>query len=1129
MRIVSIDIDPQGKLNRIHLGPFVAGLNAVYGQRGAGKSTIAKFVRQLLYSRRRDRSGSEYRETDEYVGTLQWADANGNSRVVSSSDPIDGSDYRFNGAYHWSSRHDNLAADATNSFRNSEQPWHRIGGETFDAVYCGRLGETLPERLWAAARELGIAIRFDLEDDETHRRLKGEERRLQERLHHLRVDDRDREWWAAERRRLAARLEELHAHPELAANAPAQNYIATNSNNSAASRPVASQWRSQLTDLSSQLSALQRQEVELAKRIADAQIGASVSDPLNRKPTYNRDAFDFDRATDLRDDAFGTWEGYSDRLDVADPSYTQATRTYQDSRNGVETTAAFERHIQQLQVQRVKVREQIASLHRNIRTLELNLQNDHVQYRVDATLSWEVEDLQKRLAYSDEVLQSWTLYEQTRTRLIEVQSQIRGNGPYRNGVQSSFLQTVERYVRELSAGALRGLPTWSMEALRRDHSYVTGLSRNGKPESYREVYRDYRPDASQSDFAVPPSTSHERQLVELAIRMAIVEASSHRVGRLPLLLDDALDGFHGQQLEHVVRVVMQFASDGQQILLLTSEEEVARRVRAQQGWVSYLMTQRTAEMRPEFELDRTFDRRLDVAQDAPIFEREYSIPAARGYRSNFSDNHLHVEPQSKHYRFLPTSDLNSVLASDADANYLHQDDFYRPLHETSVQPLVRSTQHFAETHEPMLAGPAKLPSQFFLAETSRIEDAPGVTQDKAARFRKLGINTVGQLVDTDASWIADSLGVPSWSAADIRNRQREAMLMCCVPQLRAFDARVLVGCGLDNPTMLAEMRPEQLLQRVESFLATDRGQQILRSGTSYELSRITTWIISARRSLQHKPSSNSSEDEIRSERSQRSSTAPNRWSSSRSSEARRPRSSDSDRSGVRGERVRGERVRGERVRGEGVRGERVRSERVRGEVRAESRAPQPSVLRTTTTTSKRTPNAATKLQSIRESSASKPNPQSHVTTTSHVLKFYLSLQSPIVDAPSIGPKMASRLEPFGLYTVADLIECNATSIAQRLNDKRFDAATIADWQHQALLVCTVPNLRGHDAQILVYCDIKTADALAAQDIDVLLAAATRFCSSKSGQRLLRGASAPDRAEISDWIAWSNHARSIKAA
>ncbi len=73
--------------------------------------------------------------------------------------------------------------------------------------------------------------------------------------------------------------------------------------------------------------------------------------------------------------------------------------------------------------------------------------------------------------------------------------------------------------------------------------------------------------------------------------------------------------------------------------------------------------------------------------------------------------------------------------------------------------------------------------------------------------------------------------------------------MCSVPQLRAFDARVLAGCGIEHPQTLAEMHPGRLLKRVEQFLTTAKGQEILRSGSNYELSRITTWIASARRSL----------------------------------------------------------------------------------------------------------------------------------------------------------------------------------------------------------------------------------------------------------------------------------------
>ncbi len=76
--------------------------------------------------------------------------------------------------------------------------------------------------------------------------------------------------------------------------------------------------------------------------------------------------------------------------------------------------------------------------------------------------------------------------------------------------------------------------------------------------------------------------------MELAIRMAILETAAHRIGRLPLILDDALDGFHGQTLDHVVRVLIEFARDGQQVLLMTGEQEVAQRVRVHHGWVAYL-------------------------------------------------------------------------------------------------------------------------------------------------------------------------------------------------------------------------------------------------------------------------------------------------------------------------------------------------------------------------------------------------------------------------------------------------------------------------------------------------------------------------------------------------------------
>jgi hypothetical protein len=125
--------------------------------------------------------------------------------------------------------------------------------------------------------------------------------------------------------------------------------------------------------------------------------------------------------------------------------------------------------------------------------------------------------------------------------------------------------------------------------------------------------------------------------------------------------------------------------------------------------------------------------------------------------------------------------------------------------------------------------------------------------------------------------------------------------------------------------------------------------------------------------------------------------------------------------------------------------------------------------------------------------------------------------------------MAERLAPLGIHWVRDLLASNAAAIHEQLGDKRVDEQAIVDWQDQARLVCTVPNLRGHDAQILVACNIRTADALALQDADALSAQATAFVSSKAGQRLLRGANTPDRSEVVAWINSARHSRPIRAA
>jgi hypothetical protein len=144
-------------------------------------------------------------------------------------------------------------------------------------------------------------------------------------------------------------------------------------------------------------------------------------------------------------------------------------------------------------------------------------------------------------------------------------------------------------------------------------------------------------------------------------------------------------------------------------------------------------------------------------------------------------------------------------------------------------------------------------------------------------------------------------------------------------------------------------------------------------------------------------------------------------------------------------------------------------------------------------------------------------------------EFYLDPTRPVVDAPSIGSKTAKRLRAVGIRTVSDLLEQDPAEVAPRLGKRWITPATIRDWQAQASLVCRVPGLRGHDAQILVGCGITEPHQLARQSPEALLSAVQQFAESAEGQRILWSGKAPDLEEVRDWIRWADQSRSLRAA
>jgi len=393
---------------------------------------------------------------------------------------------------------------------------------------------------------------------------------------------------------------------------------------------------------------------------------------------------------------------------------------------------------------------------------------------------------------------------------------------------------------------------------------------------------------------------------------------------------------------------------------------------------------------------------------------------------------------------------------------------------------------------------------FYLDRSSPIEDAPSIDNEMAKRLRGIGIQNVGQLIDAEADQIIsrlnDSIEMNQGDEAGHRIDHRfvtasrlarwraECLLVCEVPQLRPFDSRIMVGCGIRYPKQLARLSPRQLARRVKRFLRTDRGRQVLRSGSGYEVARVTSWIVDANPAPKRKVVRRAEEQDILPRVAEvhsigQHSMGQSRKSSKPASEeqiAFVPRAADSDKSKSRKQSV-------------------TKISAMR-EIRALDRAESDELVDSVTTTKK-----------------------------TKVLKFYLSQDRAVVDAPSIGPKMAQRLNSVGVITVRDLLQADPESLASRMGSRKFSGEMIKHWQQQAQLVCRVPELRGHDAQLLVAVGVHSPERLSKSTAVKLWEEVKKVSESEEGKRILRGSAEPDLAEVQSWIESARLCRPLAAA
>ncbi len=688
-------------------------------------------------------------------------------------------------------------------------------------------------------------------------------------------------------------------------------------------------------------------------------------------------------------------------------------------------------------------------------------------HREPPITSRSVNEIQREIELVLADLAQLSDHERTRSELEEIRHELRV-APSDTAYNHDFLNLVDRHIAALMptrSTAQEFAPAWDPDR----RPFQAGM---GRPSEMRYDLVDglvtdpsFEPTDRAIRFQVPEA------VVRLAMRLAIGEALARRGDPVSLVLDELLDDLSPEIQRSTVAHLARLADHGQQVVLLTGDERVTDLVRSQRGFAQYMHARAKAP------------QEIDVNRQL------------------------------------------AALANDHEA-----DKWYQP--SVQVPRERRST------------------SEYYLRERSLIEDLPSIEPAAAARCRALGVDRIGDLLDVDPFWLAENIRMDGVGHSTVVSWQAKARLLCGVRNLRPFDARVLVGVGIRSPRQLADMHPSELLERVERFLATDAGRRILQSGNSYELSRITSWIASAeggggrydRSSFtdgssshrahqrhgrtdgpgyasRHPDDSDSRGRDHREYGSRRnaahtrSSEAPDGDSRSNSHHASRPNSSGSRQNSARNGSERSRR--------------RHRSSRSSGNHR-QGAGSYPVIDRDGSRSrdwERRHAVEDARLPAANTSDARR----AEETGAGRTLRFYLELSSPIVDAPSIGPRGAAKLEQHGIITVADLLAANAESLASKLNSRKVSAQTVRAWQEQARLVCRIPNLRGHDAQLLVACNYTSPEELSEMDTETVLAAVLDIAHSKQGQRILRGGQEPDLDEVTDWITWAASCRSLNAA
>jgi predicted flap endonuclease-1-like 5' DNA nuclease len=386
-------------------------------------------------------------------------------------------------------------------------------------------------------------------------------------------------------------------------------------------------------------------------------------------------------------------------------------------------------------------------------------------------------------------------------------------------------------------------------------------------------------------------------------------------------------------------------------------------------------------------------------------------------------------------------------------------------------------------------------------QSSLLRNAQLLDAEYLLALNEAGIHTIADLLDIDPDLLDTELTRRGISSDLIDRWQSQVWLKIAIPELSAYDTLLLVISGIRDPNELEEFDDKKMLDRIrDAWIQTNDTNDF--DGTRYDPIRFENWRNSfgRNRSLWRNH-----------QRYLRRGRQMKRWHSSPTLDRQR-----NDRlAGGANKNLSGRIPRNDLS-------HHSRSPLTNGDRDRDLPARQ-NTERAVERTHSRPDNNGSALPSPRNERSANRQP------SNTKIKFYLNLTDDLEAAPSIGPKTAERFEKIGIVSVGDFLDADAESMADELGYKRIKGEDINQWQQQTRLVCQIPNLRGHDAQLLVACDITDPDELAAMDPEELFKIIGPFAKSKEGVKIIRSSKKPDLQEMIDWISWAGSTRSLQAA